>query len=62
MKKLTLLEMMRLATIVVFQRKLFGEIRVALRPEAQEPREAPLDGGGGPRKTGRATLRSHSSR
>jgi segregation and condensation protein A len=30
---LAVLEMMRLAVIVVFQRKLFGEIRVALRTE-----------------------------
>ncbi len=30
---LAVLEMMRLAVIVVFQRKLFGEIRVALRPQ-----------------------------
>jgi segregation and condensation protein A len=33
---LAVLEMMRLAVIVVFQRKLFGEIRVALRPEPAE--------------------------
>jgi segregation and condensation protein A len=33
---LAVLEMMRLAIIVVFQRKLFGEIRVALRPDPAE--------------------------
>jgi segregation and condensation protein A len=33
---LAVLEMMRLAVIVVFQRKLFGEIRVALRPGPAE--------------------------
>lgn len=33
---LAVLELMRLAVIVVFQRKLFGEIRVALRPEPVE--------------------------
>jgi segregation and condensation protein A len=32
---LAVLEMMRLAVIVVFQRKLFGEIRIALRPERE---------------------------
>ena len=33
---LAVLELMRLSVIVVFQRKLFGEIRVALRPEPEE--------------------------
>jgi len=33
---LAVLEMTRLALVVVFQRKLFGEIRVALRPETAE--------------------------
>jgi len=33
---LAVLEMMRLARVVVFQRKLFGEIRIALRPEPLE--------------------------
>ena len=33
---LAVLEMMRLAVIVVFQRKLFGEIRIALRPQSAE--------------------------
>ena len=33
---LAVLEMMRLAVIVVFQRKLFGEIRVALRAQVAE--------------------------
>jgi segregation and condensation protein A len=31
---LAVLEMMRLAVIVVFQRKLFGDIRIALRPQS----------------------------
>jgi len=30
---LAVLEMMRLTRVIVFQRKLFGEIRIALRPE-----------------------------
>ncbi len=33
---LAVLEMMRLAVIIVFQRKLFGEIRVALRAQSAE--------------------------
>jgi len=33
---LAVLEMMRLTRVVVFQRKLFGEIRIALRPEPAE--------------------------
>ena len=33
---LAVLEMMRLTVIVIFQRKLFGEIRVALRPQVEE--------------------------
>jgi len=32
---LAVLEMMRMSTLVVFQRKLFGEIRLALRPDGQ---------------------------
>jgi segregation and condensation protein A len=32
---LAVLEMTRLAVVIVFQRKLFGEIRVALRPESE---------------------------
>lgn len=35
---LAVLELMRLARVVVFQRKLFGEIRVALRPEDRDAR------------------------
>jgi segregation and condensation protein A len=39
---LAVLELMRLARVVVFQRKLFGEIRVALRPEqGTRPDEEP---------------------
>ena len=33
---LAMLEMMRLRMIVAFQRKLFGEIRVALRKETPD--------------------------
>ncbi len=36
---LAVLELMRQAVIVVFQRKLFGEIRIALRPQATEKGE-----------------------
>ena len=46
---LAILEMMRLRMIVAFQRKLFGEIRVALRMEEREeplPAEAKEEGGG----------------
>jgi segregation and condensation protein A len=37
---LAVLEMMRLAQVIVFQRKLFGEIRVALPPDPEDQRGA----------------------
>jgi segregation and condensation protein A len=38
---LAVLEMMRLAVIVAFQRKQFGEIRIALRPDSSDGPAAP---------------------
>jgi segregation and condensation protein A len=40
---LAMLEMMRLKLIVAFQRKLFGDVRLALRTDVDE---APVEGGG----------------
>jgi len=40
---LAVLELMKLSVIVVFQRKLFDEIRVSLRPEQADAEPAPVE-------------------